>query len=84
MRAPLCSFRNVSNHPFFFLVLLIFHHHRLDRNKTVFLKDMNDFGAVNTVYAKHMGDHKPARSTVEVARLPKDALIEVSVGYGSC
>ncbi|EIN14250.1 YjgF-like protein [Punctularia strigosozonata HHB-11173 SS5] len=44
---------------------------------TVFLKDMNDFVAVNGVYAKFFGDHKPARSAVEVARLPKDALFEM-------
>lgn len=39
---------------------------------------MNHFVEFNNVYAKHMGDHKPARSTIEVARLPKDALVEVS------
>jgi len=44
---------------------------------TAFLKDMNHFVDFNNVYAKHMGDHKPARSTIEVARLPKDALVEV-------
>ncbi|MEA2029281.1 MAG: RidA family protein [Campylobacterota bacterium] len=44
---------------------------------TIFLKDMNDFAAVNEIYAQYFGDHKPARSTVEVARLPKDALVEV-------
>ncbi|KAF9067279.1 Endoribonuclease L-PSP/chorismate mutase-like protein [Rhodocollybia butyracea] len=44
---------------------------------TVFLKDMNDFGAVNGVYAAAFGDHKPARSLVEVSRLPKDVLFEV-------
>ncbi|KAF9011192.1 Endoribonuclease L-PSP/chorismate mutase-like protein [Cyathus striatus] len=44
---------------------------------TVFLKDMNDFVAVNGVYAKFFGEHKPARSAVEVARLPKDVLVEV-------
>lgn len=44
---------------------------------TIFLKDMNDFGAVNGVYAKFFGDHKPARSCVEVARLPKDVGIEI-------
>lgn len=46
---------------------------------TVFLKDMNDFAAMNEVYAKHFGDHKPARSAVEVARLPKDVKIEIEV-----
>jgi 2-iminobutanoate/2-iminopropanoate deaminase len=44
---------------------------------TVFLKDMGDFAAMNEVYAKHFGEHKPARAAVEVARLPKDVLIEV-------
>ncbi|MHC4840304.1 MAG: RidA family protein [Planctomycetota bacterium] len=44
---------------------------------TIFLKDMNDFGAVNEVYASAMGDHRPARATVEVSRLPKDVLVEI-------
>ncbi|HEX6941170.1 MAG TPA: RidA family protein [Longimicrobiales bacterium] len=44
---------------------------------TVYLKDMNDFGAMNEVYERYFGDHKPARSTVEVARLPKDARVEI-------
>ncbi|MDX1771352.1 MAG: RidA family protein [Planococcaceae bacterium] len=44
---------------------------------TVFIKDMNDFVVLNEIYAKHFGDHKPARSTVEVARLPKDAKVEI-------
>ena len=44
---------------------------------TVFIKDMNDFPNVNSVYAECFGEHKPARSTVEVARLPKDALVEI-------
>ncbi|KAG8219359.1 Endoribonuclease L-PSP/chorismate mutase-like protein [Butyriboletus roseoflavus] len=43
----------------------------------LFLKDMNDFVTVNNVYAKFFGNHKPARSTVEVARLPKDVLFEI-------
>ena len=46
---------------------------------TVFIKDMNDFVALNEVYASYFGDHKPARSTVEVARLPKDAKVEIEV-----
>lgn len=46
---------------------------------TVFMKDMNDFAAMNEVYAAHFGDHKPARSAVEVARLPKDVLVEIEV-----
>ena len=46
----------------------------------VFIKDMNDFAAVNEVYAELMtGDVMPARSCVEVARLPKDALVEIEV-----
>ena len=44
---------------------------------TVFIKDMNDFAAVNEVYAKYFTDNYPARSCVEVARLPKDVLIEI-------
>nr|WP_306299344.1 RidA family protein [Paenibacillus sp. MY03] len=46
---------------------------------TVFLKDMNDFATVNGIYASYFGDHKPARSAVEVARLPKDVLVEIEV-----
>ena len=46
---------------------------------TVFLKDMNDFTAMNEVYAEFFNESKPARSTVEVARLPKDALVEIEV-----
>ncbi|HSJ38201.1 MAG TPA: RidA family protein [Planococcus sp. (in: firmicutes)] len=46
---------------------------------TVFIKDMNDFAALNEIYASYFGDHKPARSTVEVARLPKDVRVEIEV-----
>lgn len=46
---------------------------------TVFMKDMNDFVAMNEVYASHFGEHKPARSAVEVARLPKDVRVEIEV-----
>ena len=46
---------------------------------TVFIKDMNDFGTVNEVYGEYFHTHKPARSCVEVARLPKDALVEIEV-----
>ncbi|MGM0846980.1 MAG: RidA family protein [Bacillota bacterium] len=46
---------------------------------TVFIKDMNDFGAINEVYGQYFDIHKPARSCVEVARLPKDALVEIEV-----
>ncbi len=44
---------------------------------TVFLKDMNDFATVNSIYKDYFPALKPARSTVQVARLPKDALIEI-------
>lgn len=44
---------------------------------TVFVTDMNNFSSINEVYAEFFGDHKPARSLVEVARLPKDADIEI-------
>lgn len=46
---------------------------------TVFLQDMNDFGTVNRIYAAFFGDHKPARSCVEVARLPKNGLVEIEI-----
>ncbi|HVP55407.1 MAG TPA: RidA family protein [Candidatus Eisenbacteria bacterium] len=46
---------------------------------TVFLKSMNDFTAMNEVYARHFTADPPARSTVEVARLPKDVLVEIDV-----
>lgn len=46
---------------------------------TVFIKDMNDFAELNEIYASYFGDHKPARSTVEVARLPKDVKVEIEV-----
>jgi 2-iminobutanoate/2-iminopropanoate deaminase len=46
---------------------------------TVFLKDMNDFAAMNGVYAKYFAVNPPARSTVEVARLPKDVRVEIEV-----
>jgi 2-iminobutanoate/2-iminopropanoate deaminase len=46
---------------------------------TVYLVDMADFGAMNEVYAKHFGEHRPARSTVAVAGLPKGARVEIDV-----
>jgi 2-iminobutanoate/2-iminopropanoate deaminase len=46
---------------------------------TVFLKDMNDFAAMNEVYGQYFSSAPPARSTVQVARLPKDALVEIEV-----
>ena len=44
---------------------------------TVFLQNLDDFPGMNEVYAKHVGDSPPARSTVEVARLPSGALVEI-------
>lgn len=50
---------------------------------TVFIKNMNQFATINGIYERFFGDHKPARSCVEVARLPKDVLVEVeAVAYG--
>ena len=46
---------------------------------TVFLVDLNDFAAMNAVYATHFGDVPPARSTVEVRRLPRDVRVEIDV-----
>jgi len=43
----------------------------------VFLQDLSDFGGMNEVYANHVGDRPPARSTVEVAKLPSGALVEI-------
>ena len=44
---------------------------------TIFIKDINDFATINDIYADFMGDHRPARAVVEVARLPKDVLVEM-------
>jgi 2-iminobutanoate/2-iminopropanoate deaminase len=51
----------------------------LDRlvKTTVFLQDLGDFQAMNEVYSRHVGDQPPARSTVEVAKLPSGALVEI-------
>ena len=46
---------------------------------TVFIKDMNDFGTVNGIYAQYFTEPYPARSCVEGARLPKDVLVEIEV-----
>lgn len=46
---------------------------------TVFLTDMNDFAAVNEVYGQYFSEPYPARATVQVARLPKDARVEIDV-----
>lgn len=44
---------------------------------TVFLADMQDFGAMNEVYARHFGEHRPARSTVQAAGLPRNVRVEI-------
>jgi 2-iminobutanoate/2-iminopropanoate deaminase len=44
---------------------------------TVFLKDLNDFGKMNEVYARYFPQHPPARATIEAARLPLDTLVEI-------
>ena len=51
----------------------------LDRlvKTTVFLQDLDDFAGMNEVYARHVGDRPPARSTVEVAKLPSGARVEI-------
>ena len=46
---------------------------------TVYVADMNDFGRVNEIYATYFNSPAPARATVQVARLPKDALVEIQV-----
>ena len=46
---------------------------------TIFLKNIEDFDVVNKIYAEFFGEHKPARSTVEVSRLPKNAKIEIEI-----
>ncbi len=46
---------------------------------SIFIKDMNDFSKINEIYASYLQEPYPARETVEVARLPKDARIEISV-----
>jgi 2-iminobutanoate/2-iminopropanoate deaminase len=46
---------------------------------TVYMVDLGEFDAMNRVYARHFGDHRPARSTVQAARLPKDVGVEIEV-----
>lgn len=46
---------------------------------TIYIKDMNQFAAINEVYAEYFSAHKPARVCVEVARLPKDVLVEIDM-----
>lgn len=45
----------------------------------IFLKDLNDFEIVNNIYSNYFGDHKPARSTIEVSKLPKNGSIEIEL-----
>ncbi|MFM9412882.1 RidA family protein [Peptococcus simiae] len=45
----------------------------------IFVRNMDDFDTINTAYAAFFGDHKPARACVQVARLPKDAVLEIEV-----
>ncbi|MEM9291770.1 MAG: RidA family protein [Acidobacteriota bacterium] len=46
---------------------------------TIYVADMDDFATLNQLYGEAMGDHRPARSTVQAARLPKDALVEIDL-----
>ena len=46
---------------------------------TVFVQDLNDFARLNAIYERNFGAHKPARSTVQVARLPREALVEIEI-----
>jgi 2-iminobutanoate/2-iminopropanoate deaminase len=46
---------------------------------TVYVTDLKNFGALNTIYASYFGDHKPARTTVEVPALPKEAAVEIDL-----
>jgi len=46
---------------------------------SIFLQDLTDFAAINQVYAEFFGEHRPARECIQVARLPKDALVEISI-----
>ncbi|VYT03359.1 deaminase [Campylobacter ureolyticus] len=46
---------------------------------TIFLKNMDDFSVVNEIYAQAFGEHKPARSTIEISKLPKDVLVEIEL-----
>ncbi len=45
----------------------------------IFISDMNNFGAINAVYGEYFSEHKPARACVEVARLPKDVMVEIEM-----
>ena len=72
-------------------ILAILEEARLEKTDvvktTVFIRNMADFAAVNEIYASFFGDHKPARSCVEVSQLPKGGLIEIEAVAqcgGSC
>ena len=45
----------------------------------IFISDMNNFGAINEIYSQYFTEHKPARACVEVARLPKDVMVEIEM-----
>ncbi len=51
----------------------------LHKYGTIFLKNMDDFSVVNEIYAQAFKEHKPARSTIEISKLPKDVLIEIEL-----
>lgn len=51
---------------------------------TIYLADLDDFATVNAIYADALGDHKPARATVQVARLPMDGLVEIDAIAKGC
>ena len=46
---------------------------------TIFISDMNHFTMINEIYSAYLGDHRPARSMVEVSRIPKDSMVEIEV-----
>ncbi len=46
---------------------------------SIYLKDLNDYQAVNTIYSEYFGESKPARSTLQVAKIPLDAMVEIEV-----
>ena len=66
------SLNNIQGHP-----QCCRHQHGRCGQDTVFLQDMNDFAAMNEVYAQFFQEPYPARSAVQVGRLPKDALVEI-------
>jgi 2-iminobutanoate/2-iminopropanoate deaminase len=72
-----------QTHQVFRNLQAVLHAAGTDLNKvikaTVFIKNMDDFGRINEVYGTYFSSHRPARSTVEVARLPKDVEVEIEV-----